>query len=145
IVDQTGEGPAPDPNPNSDSCNGGNGSNQLFFCETPRNGNLGTRSPTADLVPLVEGHHEPRDPAVRDRQAQLAGALLRIAAPGIAGDDRVAVAARVEHVELVVRRLLAIRARDRVAADERTDGEALERHGRILRKVVEHAREVAGA
>ena len=28
------EGPQRDPNPNADSCDGGNGSNTFFFCET---------------------------------------------------------------------------------------------------------------
>jgi hypothetical protein len=31
IVD--GEAPAQDPNTNADSCNGGNGNDQLFYCE----------------------------------------------------------------------------------------------------------------
>jgi Ca2+-binding RTX toxin-like protein len=32
-VDQEAEGPAENPNPNTDTCAGGNGPNQLFFCE----------------------------------------------------------------------------------------------------------------
>src|SRR2546430_2230748 len=93
---------------------------------------------------LAERDHELADAPVVGVKPHLARLPASLAAPRVACDDHLISLLRAEDLDLVVRRLFAVRGLDRIAAHEGTCRDALKAHLGVFREPRRHRREVTG-